>query len=198
YDESNPVVAIHHIKVKKKPICEKKLSYKKKPRFKECRIQLGWIVVGYPESFDFDQTHNQFVIQSGKYPVSISNDKYIVKLPYTTNDEYILGTCVLEPSLSHFDTTTLVIGVHLEASRNSACLFVYDGNEPRADKELLQSLKLFVCTISHKSSYQGEFLGQTAITWNSQLKLSNVIDKINRKPNNCLTFIRKKYRRKKR
>ncbi|CAG8457106.1 18229_t:CDS:10 [Gigaspora margarita] len=191
YDEEyNPVVAIHHIKVQKKPIIEKKLSNKKKPRFKECRIQLGWIVVGYPENFDFDQTHNQFVIQSRKYPVSFSNNEYIVQLPYTTKDECILGTCVLEPSLSHFDT--FVIGVHLEASRNSACLFVFDDNKPRTDKELLQSLKLFVCTISYKSSYQGEFLGQTAITWNnSQLKLSNFIDKINRKPNNFLTIIRK-------
>ncbi|CAG8787697.1 36187_t:CDS:10, partial [Gigaspora margarita] len=166
YDEEyNPVVAIHNIKVQKKPI------------------------FGYPENFNFDQTQS-IVMQSRKYPVTFSNNEYIVQLPCTTKYECIFGTCVLEPSSSHFDT--FVIGVHLEASRNSACLFVYDGNKPRADKELLQSLKLFVCTISYKSSYQGEFLGQTAITWNnSQLKLSNVIDKINRKPNNFLTIIRK-------
>ncbi|CAG8540784.1 7525_t:CDS:2, partial [Cetraspora pellucida] len=178
YDtHENPIIIINRVPNKKKLA---KKSNVKIFRPKCIPVRIGWMVIGYPtDTFDFELS-NQTIIESEKLELNdqyiVNNFSHQTNLNL---EKCALSTCVIDnvenslqeetSSTSEISSTNnsnntsqsnvrdfkLVVGSHFSLRLNSACLFAYCSKirkrKPKADDEpLLQSLKLFICTIYTK------------------------------------------------
>ncbi|CAG8726989.1 13180_t:CDS:2, partial [Racocetra fulgida] len=115
-DENTPVFVIHYIGGRTN-------SRKKNPY----KIEIGWIIIGYPENFIFEQRNNEMEV--------IINEKYceeMVKVEIENNHSYScckLGISVIEsPEISsnyNVYKSKIVTGAHFPPE-NMACLFIHN------------------------------------------------------------------------
>lgn len=119
----------------------------KKTKKKYINIKIGWIVVGYPtKTFDFDLS-NQVTFRIEKYDFQNKNNLERTDLQDVQDCErYVLTTCILDSvektsssleELSGSDKkrlrlrdSRLIVGTHFSLSKDSACSFFEDLNEP--------------------------------------------------------------------
>ncbi|CAG8685230.1 26656_t:CDS:2 [Gigaspora margarita] len=129
-DKNSPEIVVHSIA---------------KNEYQNQSISIGWIIVGYPENFDFDNT--EVILKSDKYSVTENlgcENIFVAKnLGYESEKHScILGTCVIEtPEKAQYDPykSTLIIGSHFDLNKNSACIFIRN-NENNVN---ISRLKLF-------------------------------------------------------
>ncbi|CAG8740058.1 2951_t:CDS:2, partial [Racocetra fulgida] len=115
------------------------------PKESQQKISIGWIIVGYPRNFDFDNT--DVILKSDKYLVSENGTHFVAKdLGYEDKERStgcILCTCVIEApekTESQYNPykSPLIFGTHFDTNDNSACIFT---NE--VENNVVPRLKLF-------------------------------------------------------
>ncbi|RIB26000.1 hypothetical protein C2G38_363074 [Gigaspora rosea] len=129
-DENTPIIIAHRIM----PIQNFQNNIKSIPekftkRHKK-KLEIGWIIVGYPEDFDFDNT--EVILRSDKYDVSEEENGLVAKSPG------YLCTCVIEAPETRRSAQTrvvsgdydpyksmLIIGTHFNKDKGSACIFIH-------------------------------------------------------------------------
>ncbi|CAG8742094.1 24262_t:CDS:2 [Gigaspora margarita] len=139
---------------------------------KKHQAKINWIIVGQPNYFDFNQTVS--LRSSEHLAYKIGNNKLKVDIPknnitLSSAESCILCTCVLEaPKMYETNSyNSIVIGTHIVSSSHSACLFAYDLKDESKDVEddLLQRLKLFICSVDINESDKKYLAGQMDINW---------------------------------
>ncbi|CAG8491353.1 6350_t:CDS:2, partial [Dentiscutata erythropus] len=121
-DRYSPVILVH-------------LFASKKEKNKRYSTQIGWIVVGYPRNFDFDQAEYPIILRGYSPKISKLKNQYIASIPDTNAIPHylktrMLSTCVLEApsrktSYNPYNTT-IAIGTHFTSTNHLACLFACD------------------------------------------------------------------------
>ncbi|CAG8438718.1 10784_t:CDS:2 [Acaulospora morrowiae] len=191
YDEENsPVILIHRINYSRN---DKKSSQKiQKPEKKRFNIQIGWIIVGYPEKFEFENINKNITFKSYDFFKS-PNYQHLYNIePFFCTQDFqrtcALATCVSKsPKINSEDITsspntqvttctssyissenTVITGLHFSINGNSACLFAYDiENGKRCeDSDFINSLNLFSSCIDEENRCCTGIFGQTDINWN--------------------------------
>ncbi|CAG8446362.1 10119_t:CDS:2 [Dentiscutata erythropus] len=164
-DENSPAIVVHNI-------TSKRIQHK--------YLQIGWIIVGQPNNFDFDiaQTEYPIVLKSKKYSVSSKLGKhYKVEIPKCDNS-YIMSTCILEAA-SETTKETFVVGAHIIPSSHSACIFIHD----LKDDLVNVFLYLFGSTIDVNQECNA---GQMDINWTKSKTESNIFRGTEK--DNCTIF----------
>ncbi|RIB07679.1 hypothetical protein C2G38_2147435 [Gigaspora rosea] len=141
-DKYSPVILVH-------------LVASKKEKSKRYSTQIGWIVVGYPTNFDFDQAEYPITLRGYIPEISKLSNRYIADIPDHNSVPHhlktrMLSTCILEAPSSKTSynphNTTIVIGTHFTSSNHLACLFacnINGNNELVNDQSVMKRLKLF-------------------------------------------------------
>ncbi|CAG8495462.1 4717_t:CDS:2 [Racocetra persica] len=154
-DENTPEIFINCIPVKKS---------------QQQKISIGWIIVGYPRNFDFDNT--DVILKSDKYLVSEKGTHFVAKdLGYEVTG-CILCTCVIEApekTVSRYNPyKSRIFGTHCHTHENSACIFTPNDND---ENIVVPRLKLFS---SRGNSGQKNIKWEDAFTFPFGRNCSNV------------------------
>ncbi|CAG8450589.1 2093_t:CDS:1, partial [Scutellospora calospora] len=137
-DEFTPLIVVHQIKNK----TSQHNKHKKSP------ISIGWIIVGQPNNFDFDQSEYPIVLKSKKYSVSSKIDKHykVENLEIHESDNTcILSTCILRAPKP--TETTIIINARIIPSSSSSSIFIHDlrnTGDYEADATFMRRLELLV------------------------------------------------------
>ncbi|CAG8595723.1 11007_t:CDS:1 [Racocetra fulgida] len=106
-------------------------------RTKFFNLQIGWVVVGQPRDFKFNE--NCDIIDSGKY--ALTNNQISIYDQFKDHSILVACTQQLPQQIDfHPKNSTLVTGVHfscLNDSQLSACFFIYDLKKKKLHKENL-------------------------------------------------------------
>ncbi|CAG8701546.1 6638_t:CDS:2, partial [Racocetra fulgida] len=117
-DKGTPLIIAHHIT----SIQNMKNRLIKIASKKDLKLKIGWIIVGYPETFDFDNT--EMILRSSEHTVSEEGDRLVAeKIPG------YLCTCVIAPNNDVSQTE--------ETSQSTQAQVVSDSNHNPFDSKLI-------------------------------------------------------------
>ncbi|RIB28976.1 hypothetical protein C2G38_2057922 [Gigaspora rosea] len=140
-DENTPTFVIHYVG-------EQKSRSKERYKKEKYKIQVGWIIVGYPEKFMFEQSNCEIEVNENECKVNEIEEKSNLSYSYPISSSLInslsnhskLGISVIEgPKVSSNYCThksKIVTGSHF-SSEDSACLFIHN-----PDNNNIESLKI--------------------------------------------------------
>ncbi|CAG8751532.1 2029_t:CDS:2, partial [Cetraspora pellucida] len=133
-NEHIPLIIVHL----KKPLHKK---------YKNSQIRVGWVIVGQPINFDFDQTNYPVILESGEPPIS--------QIEFSKDGN--LNTCVLGiPEINSNCLTDLSV------------YDIKDINQLVDDEKVLQRTALFCCFDNIDKSYQTCEFEQIIINWQQE------------------------------
>ncbi|CAG8727014.1 43919_t:CDS:2 [Gigaspora margarita] len=163
-NNKKPVILLHRIGAKTKF----------KSRRKEYSLEIGWIVIGYPNNFDFGKYRIERNLVSEKMDIDLQGSSIkSVSIPhsYQKNSCSLLGICTLRLSNNNvydYRRSTIVTAQHFHDKTNglSSCIFAHDLYK-RKYVNILQELKGL--TFEYSIIKDQENSKRVVITWDKSI-----------------------------
>ncbi|KAF0489035.1 hypothetical protein F8M41_022131 [Gigaspora margarita] len=163
-NNKKPVILLHRIGTKTKF----------KSRRKEYSLEIGWVVIGYPNNFDFGKYRIERNLVCEKMDIDLQGSSIkSVPIPhsYQKNSSSLLGICTLRLSNNNvydYRRSTIVTAQHFHDKTNglSSCIFAHDLYK-RKYVNILQELKGL--TFEYSIIKDQENSKQVVITWDKSI-----------------------------